>query len=116
MRNWSVTEKLLAVLAATVFVVVGVLGVLALTRGGGEEIPEGCEGATDDSGLVTDLGPSDALRVFVQARPEQFPVDDSWRLESDDGGMYVFVSDRDGYYEIEVERGSVQRYLSCPAD
>ncbi len=115
MRNWSVTEKVLGVLAVVVFVGVGVLGVFALMGRGGEEIPEGCEGASDDSGLITDLSPTDALRVFVQARPEQFPIDDSWRLDSDDNEIYVFVSDREGYYEVEVDRGYVQRYLSCPA-
>jgi hypothetical protein len=116
MSTWSPFEKGLAVVAALVFVGVAVLGVVAWRSGGDDEgaVPEGCDGATLDSELTSDDGPIDALRHFVQARPEAFPVDDSWVLESDDAGAYVFVSDSGGRFEVEVRRGLVRRYLSCP--
>lgn len=115
MRDWSPLEKALAAVAALVAVVVVVLAVWAWRSGGDDEaVPEGCVGETLDSELTADASPADALRGFVQARPELFPVDDSWVLESDDGGAYVFVSDNGGQFEVEVRDGLVRRFLSCP--
>lgn len=117
MKEWSLVEKVLAALAVVVFVGVAVLGVVAWRSDDddGTAVPEGCEGSTLDSDLGSDDTPVDALRRFVQSRPELFPVDDSWVLESDDDGVYVFVSENGGRYEVEVQRGLVRRYLSCPA-
>jgi hypothetical protein len=117
MRDWSPVEKILAALAVLVFVGVAALGVVAWGSGGDDDtaVPEGCEGSTLDSDLTSDDTPVDALRRFVQSRPELFPVDDSWVLESDDDGVYLFVSESGGHYEVAVERGLVRRYLSCPA-
>ena len=107
-------EKVLAGVAAVVFVGVGVLAVVAL-RSGGDDVPEGCEVAEHDSDLDLDLSPVDALRMFVQERPDQFPVDDSWRLESDDDEVFTFVSDHtSGYYEVDIRDGMVRRYMICP--
>ena len=115
MRNWSPLEKGLAVVALVVFVGVAVLGVMALRSGGDDDaVPEGCEGGRLESELTSDDGPVDALRNFVQTRPEAFPLDDSWVLESDEAGEYLFVSDNGGRFEVEVRQGLVRRYLSCP--
>jgi hypothetical protein len=115
-RDWSPFEKGLAVVAGLVFVAVAVLGVVAWRSGGDDEVvvPAGCDGGRLDSELTSDDGPADALRLFVQARPESFPVDDSWVLESDDDGVFLFVSDNGGRFEVEVRQGLVRRYLSCP--
>jgi hypothetical protein len=115
-REWSTLEKVLAGIAAVVFVGVAALGVVAWRSGGddSESVPDGCRGETLDSELTTDASPVDALRGFVQTRPELFPVDDSWTLQSDDDGAYVFVSDNGGRFEVEVRQGLVRRYLSCP--
>lgn len=113
MKNWSAIEKTLAALAAVVFVVVAGLGVVALRTDDSRQLPEGCEGAILDDDLEADDSPADALRVFVQSRTD-FPIDDSWVLESDDGGAYVFVSDRGGHFEVEVRDGLVRRFMKCP--
>lgn len=115
MKNWSLVEKVLAAVAVVVFSGVVVLGVLAMRTDSGEALPEGCEGATLDSDLDADASPVDALRVFVQSRSD-FPIDDSWVLESDTDGKYVFVSDNGGHFEIEVSGGLVRRFMKCPED
>jgi hypothetical protein len=115
-QNWTVIEKVLAAVAVVVFVAVAALGVLALVSDGDDEaLPEGCEGARLDSDLEAESSPVDALRIFVQSRPGDFPVDDSWVLESDDRGVFVFVSEQGGHYEVEVRDGLVRRFLMCPA-
>ncbi|MGY6502099.1 MAG: hypothetical protein ACXIVQ_14545 [Acidimicrobiales bacterium] len=117
MKTWSVLDKSLAAAAALVFVVVAVLGVVALRSDGTEEGRDGCRTATlDEPGLTSDDGPVDALRNFVQGRPEDFPVDDSWVVESDSDGVTVFTSANGGEFEVEVSDGVVRRYLSCPDD
>ena len=112
-KNWSNLERALAGVAVAVFVGVAVLGVIAL-RSDEEQIPEGCEGASLDSDFESDDSPADVLRAFVQSRPDEFPVDDNWLLESDDDGLYRFVNDTGGRYEIEVRDGLVRRFLRCP--
>ncbi|MFP4512198.1 MAG: hypothetical protein ACLFRV_04525 [Acidimicrobiales bacterium] len=112
MKDWSVLEKVLAAVAVLVFVGVGALGLVAWRSGDG--VPDGCEVARDDSDIEGDMAPTDALRVFVQARSDEFPVDDSWILESDDDGVYTFVSEADGYYEVDVRDGLVRRFMTCP--
>jgi hypothetical protein len=115
-RDWSPLEKALVVVAVLVFVAVAALGAVAWRSGSDDEavVPPGCDGASLDSELTSADGPADALRLFVQARPEAFPVDDSWVLESDDEGVFLFVSDNGGRFEVEVRQGLVRRYLSCP--
>lgn len=108
-------EKVLAVVAVLVFVGVAVLGILAvLSDGDDDAVPEGCDGSRVDTDLAGESSPSDALRLFVQDRSDEFPVDDNWVLESDEDGRYLFVNDQGGHYEVEVEDGLVRRYLSCP--
>ena len=113
MQNWSIPERVLAVVAGVVAVAVVALGVVALRSSGQDADPE-CEVATLDSELTSDTGAVDALRRFVQARPDDFPVDDSWIVQSDEGGVTVFSSRRGGQFEVEVADGLVRRYAICP--
>lgn len=113
MKNWSAIEKALAGLAVLVFVVVAGLGVMAWRADDSELLPEGCEGAAIDDDLEADTSPADALRTFVQSRTD-FPIDDSWILESNDEGAYVFVSENGGHFEVEVRKGLVRRFMKCP--
>lgn len=113
-KNWSTLEKALAGLAAVIVLVVVVLGVVAW-RSGEDEVswPEGCEGGVLDSDLEADASPVDALRVFVQGR-DDFPLDANWVLESDTGGVYRFVNDTGGHFEIDIQDGLVRRFMKCP--
>lgn len=113
-KRWSVLERVLAVVALLVFVGVGVLAVIAMRSGSDETAPDGCEVARDDSGTESNLSPVDVLRQFVQDRSDRFPLDDSWVLESDEDDRYRFVSDSDGYYEVDVSDGAVTRFMVCP--
>jgi hypothetical protein len=114
-REWSLVEKVLAAVAVVVFIGVAVLAVVAWRSGDDDgAVPDGCEGQTLDSDLESDASPVDALRIFVQDRPGDFPVDDSWTTASVEGGTYLFVSDNGGHFEIEVRDGLVRRYLICP--
>ncbi len=113
MKNWSVLEKVLAAVAVVVFLGVAILGVVAWRSDDGEALPDGCEGSSHESDIEADASPVDALRVFVQSRTD-FPIDDSWVLESDTDGNYVFVSDEGGHFEVEISSGLVRRYMKCP--
>lgn len=108
-------DRVLAGLAVMVLIVVVGLAVVAVRRDNDRALPEGCEGAVLEDDLVGDESPVDALRLFVQSRSD-YPLDDSWVLESDADGAYVFTSDNDGYYEVEVRDGIVRRFMKCPSD
>lgn len=115
MKDWSRLDKGLAATASVVLVVVIVLGVLALRPSGDDVVDDRCRTATlDEPGLTSDMGPVDALRVFVQGQPDDFPVDDSWIVESDTGDVTIFTSANGGEFEVEVSDGVVRRYVSCP--
>lgn len=113
-KNWTVVDKILAGVAVVVFLAVGGLAVVALRSDNDEALPEGCDGAILDDDLVGDDSPVDALRLFVQSRTD-YPTDDSWILESDSDGAYVFVSDNGGHFEVEVRDGIVRRFMKCPS-
>jgi hypothetical protein len=109
-KSWSVVDKALVGVLLVVVAVAATFGVLAL-RGGGDDR---CQEGTLESDLEVDIGPVEVFQAYIQSRPDDYPVDDSWILESDDDGEYVFVSDNGGRFEVAVRAGLVRRYLSCP--
>lgn len=98
---------MLAAVVAGLFLVVAVLGFMAL-----DPDQQDCTNGEIAGAAPVDVAPEVALSEFVTRNADLYPLE-GWTVESTDGDVTVFTNEHGGDFTITVTAGSVTAFQRC---
>lgn len=107
MQSWTRTQIVLALVAVGLFLLIGVLGFMALDPNRTECVNGEIGGAPE-----VDRPPEEALSEFVTRNADLYPLE-GWTVESTDGDVTVFTNDDGGEFTLTVTAGTVTAFERC---